>query len=83
MMPAGTAVVYYLCCVFKTSRFREFLTGFHKRKLAKAEAARKKATEREKQERLEARREVSCALSSTASTQQTTAATPRAARTSS
>ena len=37
---------------------REFLTGFHKRKLAKAEAARAKAKEREKQERLETRREV-------------------------
>ncbi|KAF8161192.1 nucleolar protein 12-domain-containing protein [Crassisporium funariophilum] len=36
---------------------REFLTGFHKRKLAKAEAARSKAKEREKQDRLEARRE--------------------------
>ncbi|KAJ6625527.1 nucleolar protein 12-domain-containing protein [Mycena sp. CBHHK59/15] len=35
----------------------EFLTGFHKRKLAKADAARKKAVEREKQERLEMRRE--------------------------
>jgi hypothetical protein len=39
-------------------RHREFLTGFHKRKLAKADAARKKAIEREKQERLESRREV-------------------------
>lgn len=38
--------------------FRDFLTGFHKRKLAKAEAARKKAQEREKRERLETRREV-------------------------
>lgn len=37
---------------------REFLTGFHKRKLAKKEAAKTKALEREKQERLEARREV-------------------------
>jgi hypothetical protein len=37
---------------------REFLTGFHKRKLAKAEAAKRKAVEREKQERLEARRDV-------------------------
>ncbi|KAJ7217944.1 nucleolar protein 12-domain-containing protein [Mycena pura] len=36
---------------------REFLTGFHKRKLAKADAARKKAIERQKQERLETRRE--------------------------
>ena len=37
---------------------REFLTGFHKRKLQKKEAAKKKALDREKQERLEARREV-------------------------
>jgi len=36
---------------------REFLTGFHKRKLQKKEAAKQKAMEREKQERLEARRE--------------------------
>lgn len=41
-----------------TTPHREFLTGFHKRKLAKAEAARAKAKEREKQERLETRREV-------------------------
>ncbi|KAG5353757.1 hypothetical protein C0989_002540 [Termitomyces sp. Mn162] len=39
------------------ARSREFLTGFHKRKLAKADAARKKAVEREKQERQETRRE--------------------------
>ena len=37
---------------------REYLTGFHKRKLQKKEAAKKKALDREKQERLEARREV-------------------------
>lgn len=34
------------------------MTGFHKRKLAKAEVARSKAKERERQERLQARREV-------------------------
>ena len=34
------------------------MTGFHKRKLAKTEAARKRAKEKEKQARLEARREV-------------------------
>ena len=39
-------------------RTREFLTGFHKRKLQKKEAAKKKALERERQERLEAKREV-------------------------
>ncbi|CAA7259095.1 unnamed protein product [Cyclocybe aegerita] len=43
--------------VFDEDARREFLTGFHKRKLAKTEAARAKAKEREKQERLEARRE--------------------------
>lgn len=43
--------------LFDDEARREFLTGFHKRKLAKAEAARSKAKEREKQERLEARRE--------------------------
>ncbi|KAJ7045624.1 nucleolar protein 12-domain-containing protein [Mycena alexandri] len=43
--------------LFDDEARREFLTGFHKRKLAKADAARKKAVEREKQERLQARRE--------------------------
>ncbi|RDB25053.1 Ribosomal RNA-processing protein 17 [Hypsizygus marmoreus] len=43
--------------VFDDDARREFLTGFHKRKLAKTDAARKKAIEREKQERLESRRE--------------------------
>lgn len=37
---------------------REFLTGFHKRKVARAEVARAKAKAKEKQERLEARRDV-------------------------
>ncbi|KAK0461191.1 nucleolar protein 12-domain-containing protein [Desarmillaria tabescens] len=43
--------------IFDDNARREFLTGFHKRKLAKAEAARKKAAEREKQQRQEVRRE--------------------------
>ncbi|PPQ63470.1 hypothetical protein CVT24_005127 [Panaeolus cyanescens] len=43
--------------LFDDEARREFLTGFHKRKLAKAEAARNKAKEREKQERLQLRRE--------------------------
>ncbi|KAJ7178422.1 nucleolar protein 12-domain-containing protein [Mycena crocata] len=43
--------------LFDDDARREFLTGFHKRKLAKADAARKKAVEREKQDRLESRRE--------------------------
>ncbi|TFK73979.1 hypothetical protein BDN72DRAFT_886560, partial [Pluteus cervinus] len=43
--------------LFDDSARREFLTGFHKRKLAKADAARKKALDRQKQELLEARRE--------------------------
>lgn len=37
---------------------RDFLTGFHKRKLAKKEEGKKKAIARDKQEHLEARREV-------------------------
>jgi hypothetical protein len=41
----------------ETARF-EFLTGFHKRKLAKQEAGKKRAQEREHAERLEMRREV-------------------------
>ncbi|KAG6903016.1 hypothetical protein C0995_007449 [Termitomyces sp. Mi166 len=43
--------------VFDDDARREFLTGFHKRKVAKADAARKKAVEREKRERQENRRE--------------------------
>lgn len=38
---------------------REFLTGFHKRKLQRTEERKTKRLEREKQGRLEARREVS------------------------
>ena len=38
--------------------FREFLTGFHKRKLKRTEAAKKNALERQKQERRETRNEV-------------------------
>ena len=38
------------------------MTGFHKRKLQKKEAAKKKALERERQERLEAKREVGLRL---------------------
>ncbi|KAJ8592332.1 hypothetical protein M405DRAFT_763687 [Rhizopogon salebrosus TDB-379] len=43
--------------VFDEDARREFLTGFHKRKVAKKEEAKKKAKFREKQERLETRRE--------------------------
>ncbi|KAH9952968.1 nucleolar protein 12-domain-containing protein [Russula dissimulans] len=43
--------------VFDEDARREFLTGFHKRKLAKKEESKKKAQAREKEERLEARRE--------------------------
>ncbi|KAI5827284.1 hypothetical protein K523DRAFT_418582 [Schizophyllum commune Tattone D] len=43
--------------VFDDTARREFLTGFHKRKVARTDAARKKAMEKEKQARLEARRE--------------------------
>lgn len=38
--------------------YRDFLTGFHKRNVEKREIAKKKAIEREKQERLSTRREV-------------------------
>jgi ribosomal RNA-processing protein 17 len=47
-------IIIALCPSFS----REFLTGFHKRKLAKKEEGKKKAQAREKQQRLEARREV-------------------------
>ncbi|KAI0268650.1 nucleolar protein 12-domain-containing protein [Gloeopeniophorella convolvens] len=43
--------------VFDDDARREFLTGFHKRKVAKKEEGRKRALEREKQEHLESRRE--------------------------
>ncbi|KAL1745683.1 nucleolar protein 12-domain-containing protein [Schizophyllum fasciatum] len=43
--------------VFDDAARRDFLTGFHKRKVARTDAARKKAMEREKQQRLETRRE--------------------------
>ncbi|PCH43489.1 hypothetical protein WOLCODRAFT_153539 [Wolfiporia cocos MD-104 SS10] len=43
--------------VFDDNARREYLTGFHKRKLEKKEAAKKKAQEKERLERLEARRE--------------------------
>ncbi|EGO00001.1 hypothetical protein SERLA73DRAFT_180357 [Serpula lacrymans var. lacrymans S7.3] len=43
--------------LFDEDARREFLTGFHKRKLAKKEEAKQKAQAREKQERLETRRE--------------------------
>ncbi|ESK97128.1 protein required for cell viability rrp17 [Moniliophthora roreri MCA 2997] len=43
--------------IFDEDARREFLTGFHKRKVAKAEAARKKAAEREKRERLQTKKE--------------------------
>ena len=38
----------------------EFLTGFHKRKVEKKDALKKRAIDREKQERLETRREACC-----------------------
>ncbi|KIK40448.1 hypothetical protein CY34DRAFT_807186, partial [Suillus luteus UH-Slu-Lm8-n1] len=43
--------------VFDDDARREFLTGFHKRKVAKKEEAIRKAKLREKQERLDTRRE--------------------------
>ena len=56
MKPVGWYSISILFCPHFF--LREFLTGFHKRKLAKKEAARSKAKEREKQERLETRRDV-------------------------
>lgn len=53
---------WYVRNKFTDRLCREFLTGFHKRKVEKKEAAKKKAEEREKQERLEMRREVRRAL---------------------
>jgi hypothetical protein len=44
--------------IWVTLWLREFLTGFHKRKLAKKEESKRKAQAREKEEHLEARREV-------------------------
>lgn len=52
---ANSIPILFSALIFLLS---EFLTGFHKRKLAKTQAARSKAKEREKKERLEARREV-------------------------
>ncbi|KAI0093383.1 hypothetical protein BDY19DRAFT_883064 [Irpex rosettiformis] len=43
--------------VFDEAARREYLTGFHKRKVEKTEAKKKAAIERDKQQRLEARRE--------------------------
>ncbi|THH32306.1 hypothetical protein EUX98_g1877 [Antrodiella citrinella] len=43
--------------VFNEDDRRDFLTGFHKRKLQKKEDAKKKAQDRDKQERLDVRRE--------------------------
>jgi ribosomal RNA-processing protein 17 len=54
--------IHFICRLCITPQHREFLTGFHKRKVAKKEESKKKAIAREKQERLEARREV-CAVS--------------------
>ena len=56
MKPVGMSS--YLSFSVLIFLLREFLTGFHKRKLVKKEAARSRAKERDKQERLEARREV-------------------------
>ncbi len=50
MRHAGVSLAYPLSTPTPlTDNIRDFLTGFHKRKLAKTEAARKKALEREKQ----------------------------------
>jgi hypothetical protein len=77
-MPDGTLYTYrssylmgndsHMCgdCLLTSDIFvciyREFLTGFHKRKLEKKDAAKKRAMEKEKQERLDTRREVRSCL---------------------
>jgi hypothetical protein len=53
IQPIAKKNLTFACC-------REYLTGFHKRKVARTEAARAKAKEKEKAHRLEARRQVSC-----------------------
>ena len=56
-MRAGEAL--FLCeNQYGLTIVREYLTGFHKRKVAKKEDAKKRAQLREKQERQELRREV-------------------------
>jgi len=56
-MLEGKAPPKLLLCITQFLQ-REFLSGFHKRKVARLEAARAKAKEKEKQERLESRRDV-------------------------
>lgn len=51
-------IIYAPKRFYATWRLREFLTGFHKRKVQKKEDSKKKREERERQERLEMRREV-------------------------
>jgi hypothetical protein len=58
-MPGGITPHHFLSLPPLSFLPREFLTGFHKRKVAKADAAKKRAAERERQLRLEARRQVS------------------------
>jgi len=58
-MRGGVYTASFPCSAgYMTLQPREFLTGFHKRKLAKKEESKKRAQAREKEERLEARREV-------------------------
>lgn len=47
---------------FDDAAREEFLTGFHKRKVARAKAAQEEAARREKEERVRGRREVSFLL---------------------
>ena len=57
MKLAGKAPPFDVLFLFLI-RCSEFLTGFHKRKLAKAEAAKNRAIDKAKKEHLEFRREV-------------------------
>lgn len=47
---------------FDNSARAEYLTGFHKRKVARQKEGRKQAEEQARQERIQARREVRCSF---------------------
>lgn len=58
-MPEGIPIIW--SCVFDrcfSHSAREYLTGFHKRNVQKKEVKKQKAIERQRQERLELRKQV-------------------------
>jgi hypothetical protein len=59
---AGGSFSFVIARLIFILRIREFLTGFHKRNLAKAGEKKKKAMERARLEHLERRREVGAAV---------------------